>query len=243
MRFVVAANWKMNKTPEETMSFIKDFKNVFRPKENREILFFPTYLSLPVFKFEFGETPIRYGAQNCYYQTSGAFTGEVSPAMLASYGCRYCLVGHSERRTLFKETNDDVAKKIKALEDQGIVALVCIGETEAERLSSQTLKVVEAQLNAALSLHAPSKELLVAYEPVWAIGTGKVASTSDIKEVHQFLRKMLVNKLGEEGRNIALLYGGSVNAQNAKEIESIENVNGFLVGGASLKVPSLMEIY
>lgn len=243
MSFLVAANWKMNKTPEETMAFVKEFKTAFKPKSGREILFFPSFLSLPVFKQEFGETPIAYGAQNCYHQSSGAFTGEVAPAMLKAYGCRYALVGHSERRTLFKETNDDVAKKVKALEDAGLTALACIGETEAERAQGKTLKVVEEQLVAALSQHATDKKIIIAYEPVWAIGTGKVATLSEIAEVHSFIRKKLVAVLGAAGETVAILYGGSVNPQNAKDIEGVDGVNGFLIGGASLKVSSLMDIY
>jgi triosephosphate isomerase len=240
---IVAANWKMNKTPEETMAFIKDFKNSFNPKPSREIIFFPSFLSLPVFKQEFSLTPISYGAQNCYHQVSGAFTGEVSPAMLKSYGCGYCLVGHSERRTLFKETNEDVAKKVKALQENGITPMVCIGETLEERTQGRTLKIVEEQLKAALSEHTSGKKIMIAYEPVWAIGTGKVATLDEINDVHNFIRKNLVSIIGADGQAVPVLYGGSVNPQNAKDIESVKEVNGFLIGGASLKVPSLLEIY
>jgi triosephosphate isomerase (TIM) len=240
---IVAANWKMNKTPEETMAFIKEFKSVFKPKMGRQILFFPSYLSLTVFKSEFAGTPVRFGAQNCYFQASGAFTGEVSAGMVKAIGSSHCLIGHSERRTIFKETNEEVGKKIKAVEEAGMIAVVCIGETLSERENKNTLHVIEEQLEAVFANHSPERELVLAYEPVWAIGTGKVATTAEIAEVHAFIRKKMVGKFAKHGENIPILYGGSVNPQNSKEIESVADVNGFLIGGASLKVPSLMEIY
>lgn len=242
-RWIVAANWKMNKTPKETLEFLKDFKQNFKPQKDREILFFPSYLSLPTFHQELGETPIPYGAQNCFYQTSGAFTGEVSPAMLAAYGCRFCLVGHSERRTLFHETDQDVSLKVKALQEAEITPMICIGETEKQRVDGQTLNVVKQQLSTALSQAAPQKPVMIAYEPVWAIGTGKVPTLQEIGEVHQYLREQIVQKMGNFGAQIPLLYGGSVNSQNARDIASVKEVNGFLIGGASLKVPSLLDIY
>jgi len=241
--FIVAANWKMNKTPEETMAFIKEFKSAFKPKIARQILFFPSFLSLTAFKSEFGDIPVRFGGQNCYFQNSGAFTGEVSATMLKSIGSSHCLVGHSERRTIFKETNDDVGKKIKAIEEAGLVPVVCIGETESERMGNLTLKVIEDQLQAVFDNHNPECELILAYEPVWAIGTGKVPTIPEVAEVHTFIRKKMTEKFTKHGQSTPILYGGSVNPQNCKDIESVTDVNGFLIGGASLKVPSLMEIY
>lgn len=242
-RFIVAANWKMNKTPKETLEFIKEFKTQFRPIANRDIQFFPSFLSLPTFLQEFGETPIQYGAQNCHAQPSGAFTGEVSAAMIKAYGCSTCLVGHSERRTMFSESDQEVALKSKALQQAGLTPMVCIGETLAQREQGQTLKVVAEQLSAVLEQIQLQQTFVVAYEPVWAIGTGKVPTLQEIGEVHQFLRKLIVQKMGDLGNSIPLLYGGSVNSQNARDIESVPEVNGFLIGGASLKVASLLEIY
>ena len=241
--FIVAANWKMNKTTAETLEFIKDFKLQFKPIADREIQIFPSYLSLPIFKNEMSVLPIQYGAQNCSAQASGAFTGEVSVAMLKDFGCTTCLVGHSERRTLFGETNHDVALKSKALQQGGLAPMVCIGETAHQRTQGQTLGVVAEQLKAVLEVIDLKTPFSVAYEPVWAIGTGKVPTIAEITEVHQFLRKQLVEKMGEFGKSIPLLYGGSVNSQNARDIESVPEVNGFLIGGASLKVASLLEIY
>jgi len=240
---LIAANWKMNKTPEEAMAFIKEFKPAFKPKDGRDILFCPSFLSLTVFKQEFNGTPIAYGAQNCHYQPSGAFTGEVSTSMLKSLGCTYCIVGHSERRTLFKETSEEVGKKVKALEDQDIIAIACVGETDLERSKGLALQVVEDQLQAIFHYHTPGKKIVIAYEPVWAIGTGKVATTQEIDEVHKHIRRKLEAKLGPAGQKVPILYGGSVNPQNSKEIESVGDVNGFLIGGAGLKVASLLEIY
>jgi triosephosphate isomerase (TIM) len=242
-RFIVAANWKMNKTPQETSDYIKEFKGQFKPQEGREILFFPSYLSLPTFRQEFLGTPIVYGAQNCFYQESGAFTGEVSVAMIAAYGCRASLVGHSERRTLFYETDSDVAKKAKALQLADLTPVICIGESEKQRVAGETLQVVAQQIETVLSQIVLSKSFMIAYEPVWAIGTGKVPTISEIKEVHDFLREKVVQKMGNSGATVPLLYGGSVNSQNARDIESVKEVNGFLIGGASLKVSSLLEIY
>ncbi len=242
-RWIVAANWKMNKTPKETLEFIKDFKQNFKPIQDREIIFFPSYLSLPTFRQEFGETPIAYGAQNCFHQPSGAFTGEVSVSMLAAYGCRLCLVGHSERRTLFHETDEEISLKVKALQEAEITPMICIGETERQRMDGQTLIIVKQQLMTALSPAIEGKAVMVAYEPVWAIGTGKVPTLAEIGEVHQYLREQIVQKMGNSGLQIPLLYGGSVNSQNARDIASVKEVNGFLIGGASLKVPSLLDIY
>ncbi len=242
-KFIVAANWKMNKTTAETLEFIKDFKLQFKPMADREIQFYPSFLSLPPFKNEMSALPIRYGAQNCSAQASGAFTGEVSAAMLKDFGCTTCLVGHSERRTLFGETNEDVALKSKALQQAGLTPMVCIGETAQQRTQGQTLEVVAGQLKAVLESIDLNTPFSVAYEPVWAIGTGKVPTFAEITEAHQFLRKQLVEKMGDIGKSIPLLYGGSVNSQNARDIESVPEVNGFLIGGASLKVASLLEIY
>ncbi len=242
-RFLVAANWKMNKTSTETAEFLREFKEKFQARDHRDIIFFPTALSLSQFQEAHLPSPIAYGGQNCLSQPSGAFTGEISAPLLASYGCQFCLVGHSERRTLFGETDADVAKKVKAIQEAGLIPMVCIGETEKQRLAKETLAVVQRQMTEALALALTDKPIAFAYEPVWAIGTGLVPTVAEIAEVHTFLRQLLVQKRGNSGENIPLLYGGSVNSQNARDIDSVKEVNGFLIGGASLKVASLLEIY
>lgn len=238
--FIIAGNWKMNKTPQETMEFIKTFKSIFKPREDRDILFFPSYLSINSFKQEFLGTPVRFGGQNCHFETSGAFTGEVSAQMLQSFGATHCLVGHSERRTLFGETNADTAKKVKALQALNMTPILCIGETEQQRVEGKTLQVIEKQLDDGLANYDKAKPLVLAYEPVWAIGTGKVATPKDVEEVHKFIRSWTIKKFAQE---IPILYGGSVSDKNSKELEAVPNVNGFLIGGASLKPESLVAIY
>lgn len=229
----------MNKTPEEAMAFVKEFKSAFKPKIGRDIIFLPSILSLAVFKQEFNGTPITFGAQNCHFEASGAFTGEVSAGMLKSMGAKYCLVGHSERRHIFKETDADLAKKVKALQEQDITPILCVGETEAEKNKGETLSRVESQVELGLASHKKGAPLVIAYEPVWSIGTGKVPTLQDIQQVHAHIQKVL----GKVGVSAPILYGGSVNPQNSKELEGLQEVNGFLIGGASLKVPSLLEIY
>lgn len=238
--FIIACNWKMNKTPQESLQFIKKFKNDFLPLSGRDILFFPPFLSLSVFQQELVDTSIEFGAQNCHSELSGAYTGEVSVPMLQSLGAKYCLVGHSERRTLFAETDTLVAKKIKVLQSVGMIPVVCVGETEQQRLQGKTLDTIRSQLELGLAGHTIGQKIILAYEPVWAIGTGKVATTSDVQEVHHFIRHWTDENFSQE---VPLLYGGSVSAKNSKELEAVPHVNGFLIGGASLQVESLMPIY
>jgi triosephosphate isomerase (TIM) len=241
-QFIVAANWKMNKTPMEAIAFVGEIKKSLKLSENRRALFFPSFLSLDVFRRESQDTEILFGAQNCHFEASGAFTGEVSAPMLASVGVKYCLVGHSERRHVFGETDEVIAKKVQALQKSNITPMICIGETEKQKMDGQTLSVVQKQIEESLRLSTGS-EVLFAYEPVWAIGTGKVPTTADIAEVHTFIRKQLTRLLGDAGAITPILYGGSVTGQNAKEISGAAEVNGFLIGGASLKPDSYAAIY
>lgn len=238
--FYIAANWKMNKNPEDAHLFLEEFKEKVTLKKGREALFFPSFLSLEVFKKMAAGSDIKYGAQNCHYELEGAFTGEVSPSMLKATGSEYCLVGHSERRQYFMETDSLLSKKIEALSKQDITPVLCVGETLEQREEGKAQTIVQQQLEATLK--EPIK-ILIAYEPVWAIGTGKVPSIHDINEMHNFIREYLVKKWGAVGTETPLLYGGSVKPENCEEIENVENVNGFLIGGASLKVDSYLGIY
>jgi triosephosphate isomerase len=240
--FIVAANWKMNKTPKEAMAFIAEIKSLLKLQPHRHALFFPSFLSLQLFKQEFQGTAILFGAQNCHFENSGAFTGEVSAPMLESVGVKYCLVGHSERRHVFGESDDMIAKKVLALQKNNITPMICIGETEKEKNEGLTLARVQKQIEESLRL-SNNNEVIFAYEPVWAIGTGKVPTLADIAEVHGFIRSQLTKMLGDIGAQTPILYGGSVTAQNAKEISSAPDVNGFLIGGASLKPESYTAIY
>ena len=184
--------------------------------------------------------PFEWGAQNCFSEDKGAFTGENSPAQIKELGAGWCLVGHSERRHLFGETDEAIAKKIQRFQQLSLTPLFCVGELLNDREAGKTLEILKTQLANGLSLADKAKPLVIAYEPVWAIGTGKVAGPDQVREAHAFLREE-VSRLGFPA-SVALLYGGSVKPENAKSLISIPNVDGFLVGGASLEVESFLAI-
>lgn len=243
MQFVVAANWKMYKSPREAIEYLKNFlPKVQDLAENRKIIFFVPAVDLWVVQELLRNSQIGWGAQNCYFAEEGAFTGENSPKVLSEIGTPYTLVGHSERRTLFGETDEHVAKKIQALQKANITPMLCVGETLQEREAGKTEEVIRRQLRAGFSLREPRKEILIAYEPVWAIGTGKVATTAQAVEAHKILRDELKKIGGEQLAKTPILYGGSVKPDNAPELASQNEINGFLVGGASLKVDSFLEL-
>ncbi len=242
-KMIVAANWKMNKTLSEAQAYLTELKSALAPSPTAQALFFPPAVFLPCFQKELQGTPIFFGAQNCHFEASGAFTGEMSVPMLKDFGISTVLIGHSERRHIFSETDAMLAKKVSAVLKAGLSPLLCVGENEDERVFGKTLDRITHQLEQGLSLVETPESIVIAYEPVWAIGTGKVASAKDIWRVHQFIRDWLVQKWGDSGLAVPLLYGGSLTAQNCKEIAAIENVNGFLIGGASLKVSSYLEIF
>lgn len=186
---------------------------------------------------------IRWGAQDCSAHEQGAYTGEVSAAMLAEFGCRYALVGHSERRAWHGESDQLVADKAKAALARGVTPIVCVGETRAQREAGETEAVVKRQLSAAIhTLAHCASEMVVAYEPVWAIGTGLTPTPADVAEVHAAIRSALVARFGGEGARMRILYGGSVKPQNARELMAVPNVDGALVGGASLKASDFLGI-
>ncbi len=191
------------------------------------------------------EGSIEVGAQNCYYETSGAYTGEVSAAMLANLGVTYCIVGHSERRSLFGESDEVVRCKTEAVVAQGMTAIVCCGETLEEREEGQEKEVVARQLREALGgvSNEQMKQIVIAYEPVWAIGTGKTASTAQAQEMHAFIRTVLAELFGgETAQDISILYGGSCKPDNAAELFACEDVDGGLIGGASLNANDFLAI-
>lgn len=251
-KLIFAANWKLNKNPQQTREFFNDFLKLASDlltkvdKSAVRVLFFP-----PATNWEAAseglqqihqqtslQQVIGWGAQNVYTELSGAFTGENSMQTLSELGGHYSLVGHSERRQYFKEDNEFLNKKILKLQAHKMTPIYCIGETLAERESGVTEKILEEQIKKGLS-QVQDQNLIVAYEPVWAIGTGKIATAEQVKETHAFVRKVL-NSLGLV--EVAILYGGSVKSDNATELIHIDNVNGFLVGGASLEVKSFGQI-
>jgi triosephosphate isomerase len=240
--FIIAGNWKMNMNNTETKAFLDELKIKISNYEfinNIEIIICPPFTSLMTANECIADTRIKLGAQNMYHKNSGAFTGEISPLMLNEIGCDYVIIGHSERRQYFGETNDMVQKKIRAALDNSLTPILCIGETLLERDSGKTFDVLSKQLDEGLD-GIPTKDLnrlIIAYEPVWAIGTGLTASNFQIYEVHHWIKE---HYFPERATNI--LYGGSFNENNAVEILNISDVDGALIGGASLKVPSFYSI-
>jgi triosephosphate isomerase len=244
--FVIAANWKMHKSPREAREFFSGFLPLWSDSSSQsgnEVIFFVPALDLWVAQESLSGSTVGFGAQNCYYEMKGAFTGENSPQVLSEMGCGYTLVGHSERRALFNETDDETGKKVKVLQSVGITPMLCVGETLLERESGKTDEVIVRQLRAGLASADLSKKLMIAYEPVWAIGTGKVATPVQAGEAHQVLRNALLEIGGSSlSETTAILYGGSVKPENASEIARQPEVDGFLVGGASLEVASFLAL-
>ena len=230
----------MNLTPSEARDFAANFRTQLSGEhqglENRiEIGIAPAHPALDSLTKSLAGTNIHVAAQNLHAEASGAFTGEVSLSMLVDLGCRYALIGHSERRLLFGETDQDVAAKALRLEGSPIRPILCVGETLEEREREATLEVVDRQLSAVLAaVDGLGDELVVAYEPVWAIGTGRTATPDAAQEVHAAIRKTLYERLGSAGDRIRILYGGSVKPSNARELLSQPDIDGALVGGASL---------
>lgn len=240
MKKIFAANWKLHKNPKETRAFFEEWNKQFKAGTSSEVIFFPPATNLEAAADSVKGTTIQWGSQNCYSDVKGAFTGEISAQVVKDLGGRYILIGHSERRSVFGEGDELIAKKVKLVQDLGLVPMLCIGETLPERESGKTLSVLKSQLEKGLSLADRGKDLVVAYEPVWAIGTGKVATADQVREAHQAVQQMVL-ELGFSA-SLPLLYGGSVKPDNAKELIAISHVHGFLVGGASLEVPSFLAI-
>ncbi len=243
---VIAGNWKMNIGPEETRRFFQDFSPSFSQEGACELLFFPPALSLAVARDSRPDhLDLRLGVQNIHWERSGAFTGEISAPMAREAGATHTLIGHSERRHLFGETNEEVGKKVGAAFEGGLVPVVCVGETLEEREGGRLEEVLREQMEAFLPMVQahPGVRIMVAYEPVWAIGTGKTATPDDASRAHAFLRERLTSALDEErAQGIPLLYGGSVKPENADELLSAPEVDGVLVGGASLDPASFQAI-
>jgi triosephosphate isomerase len=234
---VFAANWKMNHAPADAKAFVRQFLAYFPRQQDRTVLLFPPALTLHAVTDALKDRPdIQLGVQNIHWEDKGAFTGENSAPIARAAGARYTLVGHSERRHLFGETEEETGKKTAAAVRAGLTPLVCVGETLAERTAGETAVVVLRQLRAALAQvdahHIASS--LVAYEPVWAIGTGRTASPADASTVHALIRAELRTLTGERGEAVPILYGGSVNSGNAAALVAAPDVGGLLVGGASL---------
>ncbi|HMU39294.1 MAG TPA: triose-phosphate isomerase [Pseudomonadota bacterium] len=240
-------NWKMYKTVAEGLDLATAVKNGVAPTVRAagvEVVLAPPFPSLhPIGKRLEGST-VALAAQDCFWETQGAFTGEVSPAMLVDVGCRFVIVGHSERRQFFGETDASVNLKAKAAQKAGLVPIVCVGETEKERDAGETQGRVLSQLTGSLSGFTPDlmRNTVIAYEPVWAIGTGRVATTAQAQEVHALIRAHLHANFGEVAQVVRILYGGSVKPNNIAGLMHEPDVDGALVGGASLRAEEFLQI-
>ncbi len=244
-RKVIAGNWKMNKTTSEAIELANGLKRELYKIEDVEIIVCPPFTALDEVSEVVYESNLSLGAQNMHWEESGAFTGEVSAPMLKNLGCYFVILGHSERRQFFFETNETVNKKIKTALKCGLTPIVCVGENLRERESNRTFDVVSDHVNnSLLGLSTEDiQKIIIAYEPVWAIGTGKTATPQQAQEVHQFIREILKKTYGPEiSEEIIILYGGSVKPGNTKELVSQKDIDGALVGGASLEVKSFSEI-
>ncbi len=237
----IAANWKMNKTVPEAMDFIYTFLPAVSEVKDADIVLAPPFTSLFTLAERLAGTNVGLSAQNLFYEEKGAFTGEVSAPMLEDVGCDYVIIGHSERRQYFHETDEVVNRKIKIAQKNGLSVIFCVGESLKEREAGMTFDVLKRQLFDGLKGVEPRK-LVVAYEPVWAIGTGKTATPEQAQEVHSYVRGRLREIYENEADSVRILYGGSVTPDNVDSLMACADVDGALVGGASLKPDSFERI-
>jgi triosephosphate isomerase len=242
---LIAGNWKLAKTINESVSMVKELMALVPDVKDKDILICPVFTSLKSVCDALKGSNINVGAQDLYWEDKGAFTGEISAPMIKDAGCTHVLVGHSERRQFFGETNETVGKKTLAALKHGLTPIVCIGEKLEERESGRTFSVNEKQIREGLGCLSREQvaKIVLAYEPVWAIGTGKVATPAQAEEVHIYVRKTIVSMFGQDVADaMRILYGGSVKPDNAAELMSQANIDGALVGGASLEAASFAKI-
>jgi len=240
-RPLVAGNWKMNGLRSSAAEFTRIVEGA-QKLTAVDLMICPPATLLVLLAAAAKGTPILIGAQDCHAEPSGPFTGDLSAEMLKDAGASAVIVGHSERRSYHKDTDADVRAKALAARRAGLCAIVCVGETRAEREDGRALAVVGTQLDGSAPDGATVENLVVAYEPVWAIGSGLTPTPTDVADMHAFIRQRLGSRLGEEGQGIRILYGGSVKPSNAKELLHVANVDGALVGGASLKADEFLAI-
>jgi triosephosphate isomerase len=240
-RPVIAANWKMNMKIEEAQAFLDELIPLVWNERDADIVIAPPFTALYAMANLLKITNIGLAAQDLFYEDKGAYTGEISPIMLTDIGCSYVIIGHSERRIYFGETNEIVNKKIRAARRHGLEVIFCIGESLSEREAGMTFDVLKKQITEGLR-DISSDGLIIAYEPVWAIGTGKTATPDQAQEAHESIRKTLSHLYGEPAKGLRILYGGSVTPENADVLMACPDVDGALVGGASLKADSFAGI-
>lgn len=243
-RPLIAGNWKMFKTCPEAVETARQLAQLVNIS-TVDVMIAPQFTALVPVSDVIKGSCVSLGAQNLFWESEGAYTGEISPAMLVSAGCRYVIIGHSERRQYFGENDDSVNKKIKAAIRDNLIPILCVGESEKERESKETFNVLDRQITKGLEGFSSNEldTLVIAYEPVWAIGTGKTATKEQAQEVHRFLRSMVEKILGNIlAMSVRILYGGSVKPDNIKELMEMPDVDGALVGGASLDAETFSEI-
>ncbi|MCD4676125.1 MAG: triose-phosphate isomerase [Desulfobacula sp.] len=242
---LIAGNWKMYKTGPQAVETARDLAQLCSDVQDVEVMIAPTFLCLPLVSEVVRDTKVKLGAQILYFEKQGAYTGEISADMLRVAGVEYVIIGHSERRQYFGDTDESVCKKIKAAIEFGLKPVLCIGETESQRDDEKTFMVLDKQVSDGLKGFGLDEleHLVLAYEPVWAIGTGKTASVDQVSQVHQYLRSLLEKLFSSVlAGQTRILYGGSVNPENAKDLMGIEDVDGALVGGASLDANKFINI-
>ena len=242
---IVAANWKMYKTPQEGVSFVSEICNLLLDKEKPTIIFCPSFTSLFHINENLSDSGIELGSQNVYFEPEGAFTGETSVRMLKDCGVRYVIIGHSERRHIFNENNTLLNKKLHAVLDNGLIPIFCIGETLNDRNTGHTKTKLKEQLTKGLDgiKDQLMDRIVIAYEPVWAIGSGVNAKPKQVEDTHLQIRELLAELFADEAvKQIPILYGGSVKPENAKKLIEVEGIDGFLIGGSSLKLELLYKI-
>jgi triosephosphate isomerase len=237
----IAANWKMNKTLSETREFISKFIPEVKERSDVDIAIAPPFTYLTVTAEKLKNTGVMLAAQDVFYEEKGAYTGEISPLMLVDIGCQYVIVGHSERRQHFNETDDVVNRKIKAAKKAGLGVILCIGESLEEREAGKTFDVLLREIEKGLK-GVDLNNMVIAYEPIWAIGTGKTATPEQVQETHAYIRSRLSILYGDKADDFCIMYGGSVTPENIDYLMACRDVDGALVGGASLKVESFIRI-
>lgn len=242
---LIVGNWKMFKTISEAITLFNIIKAGTHKIADCDVVVCPPFIALAAISEIIRDTKIDLGAQNMYSETEGAFTGEISPLMLKDVGCRYVILGHSERRQHFKETNEMINKKVVAALKYNLVPILCVGETLEEREARHAFEIVKQQFDQSLKNLKPEEieRVAIAYEPVWAIGTGRTATPEQAEQMHSYIRRLLKEQYGETvGERIKILYGGSVKPDNIAQLMAKPNLDGALVGGASIKAESFIQI-
>lgn len=242
---LIAGNWKLNKGGKDALELSNSIREGTKDIDNVDVLICPPFTALTEVYNVIKDSSVKLGAQDCFYEMKGAYTGEISPLFLVDTGCEYVIVGHSERRKYFAEKEDTIGMKLKSAISVGLNTILCVGEKLEERENGKASDVVKMQLEGSLSVMPEDyiQKITIAYEPVWAIGTGKTCEPDTAERMHQFIRGWIGEKFGvEAGKNIRILYGGSIKPENISSLIEKQNIDGGLVGGASLSSESFLEI-